>query len=350
MWAAWSSAQRCKADDLRHHRINAAGRQALLALALGLWAGVAALLWPAALAAAGSVTPVAAPPAAGLFGGLATVAAPDDPMRAMANPAAPAFIRGDRWGFSVTGIDGQAQASGARLFQHAAAYVRGWDPDGVAVTLTHGGREVTLGPPAPEGSLAPATELAAGYSYATRFAPDAAWGVTGRYRRVRVDQLPAAAGPGAAGQTGETHYLEADVGVLAALGYGVVVGATLGDLVQVGQAGARPAEAPPASVFHPRLDVGMAYQANPYLVLEADMVDLFDTHQRQSLRMEARIYPGLPMAVRLGVQQPTTGRGDVGGWLLGLGMAGPDGRWAISYTFLGPSLGGVHQVALTVLR
>lgn len=255
--------------------------------------------------------------------------APDDPLRALSNPAGPALVEGRRWGAALTARDG-AVPQGQPVFVHAFGVAEGQDGQGWALWARHGGRVA-----APGSGISGVTELSVGYAYAMTLGPRSAMGLTGHYRRVRAaswgDDPPR-----------DDHYLGVDVGLLTALSDRVVVGGRLDSLLEVRQTGpGGPAEA--ATARPPSLSAGVAYEANRYLVLEADAVDLLDVSTGRAVRLEARLYPAAPVAVRLGFEQSSLGSG----WLIGAGIEAPGRRWALTYAFLGgPAYGGVHQVGL----
>lgn len=266
-----------------------------------------------------------------LFEGLATQAAPEDPLRALANPAGPALLEGRRWGAAVTVRDGQGPG-GAPIFVHGAGWAEGADGEGWAVWVAHGGRDALPGSPSES-----VTELSLGYAYAVTMGPRWALGVAGHYRRVRGQ-------PTGPETPWEDHYLGVDVGVLASPSDRVVLSGRLDSMLEVRQVGpGGPAER--AAARPPQLGAGIAFEANRYLVLEADGVDLLDAGTGRAVRLEARLYPAAPLALRLGYERSE--RGD--GFMVGAGAEAPGRRWAVSYAFLaGPAYGGIHQLGLIV--
>lgn len=325
---------------MRHHEPASASRPTFLVVAalgtVALWAGGTLVA-----AAQGRPAVPQVPEAAGIFEGLATTAAPDEPVRLLSNPAGPAFVEGRRWGVVGTVAQGTSGITANPVYVHAIGISEGGNDQGWALWAKNGGRDAWS--PAEPG--APAFELALGYTYAMGVSSSTALGINGHYRRVRVP---------VAGQDGwpvrDDHYLGLDLGLLSAVGDRVVVGASIENLLELRQVGpAGPAEHAGetegrAVVVNPGLSAGIAYQPNTYLILEADVVDLLNVQGRRALRSEVRVYPAPPLAVRLGVEMS---EGGGSGWLAGLGVELPGGRWAASYTFMGgQSYGGVHQLGL----
>ncbi|WP_324669237.1 hypothetical protein [Geochorda subterranea] len=269
------------------------------------------------------------PPQAALFEGLAAQAAPDDPFRALANPAGPALLEGGRWGSAFTVRDGTVDD--AASFVHTIGWAEGSRGEGWALWASHGGRDALPGSPSPS-----VTELGIGYGYAMSMGPDWALGVAGHYRRVRGERS-------GSGEPREDHYLGVDIGLVSALADRVAASARLDSLLEVRQSGAGGPAEQGAQARPPALGVGIAYQANAYLVLEANALDLLDVSTGRTVRLETRLYPAAPVALRLGYE--SSSRGD--GFLLGAGVEEPGKRWAVSYAFLGgPAYGGIHQVGL----
>ncbi len=299
-------------------------RVGLVSWTLGAWllgGGVTSAL-------AGQAVPPA-PPQAALFEALATQAAPDDPFRALANPAGPALLEGGRWGAAVTVRDGTV--GDAASFVHTVGWAEGADGEGWALWVSHGGRDALV------GSLpSSVTELGVGYGYAMSMGPDWALGVAGHYRRVRGEM------PGS-GRPREDHYLGVDIGLISALSDRVSASARLDSLLEVRQVGVGGSAEQWAEARSPALGVGIAYEANAYLVLEANALDLLDVSTGRTVRLETRLYPAAPVALRLGYESSSRGEG----FLLGAGVEEPGKRWAVSYAFLGgPAYGGIHQIGL----
>lgn len=259
------------------------------------------------------------------------MAAPDDPLRVLANPAGAALVEGLRWGAALTARDGEGPA-GEPLFVHAAALAEGSGGRGWALWGRHSGRQAAPG----SGALG-ATELALAYSYGVSPSTHLSIGVGGEYRRVRT-------GPPVGGEVREDHYLSVGLGFLAAAGERVTLGARIDSLFEVRQQGPS-GGAEDVTARPPALGAAVAYGANRYLVLEADVEDLLDAGPGRVLRAEARLYPVPTAALRLGFEQ----RDGDSGWLLGAAVEMPGGRWALSYAFTGgPGYGGMHQLGVVV--
>lgn len=298
------------------------------------------LAWAWATAGALAEQSPRVPEATALFEGMATTAAPDEPLRIFSNPAGPAFLEGMRWGVSATVGSGET-ARRNPAYVHAAGIAQGRDGEGWALWAKSGGRdaEVSLAPGAP------ASELAAGYTYAVTMSHSTGLGLDVHYRRVRVPL------PGERGYpTRDDHYLGVDVGLMSALGDQLVAGLSVRRVLEVWQAGpGGPAESPGGSagrivLLTPTFHAGLGYQPNPYLIVEADASDLFNSTGHRAVRGEVRLYPGRPVALRLGVEAAS---GSGTGWLAGLGVRMPGGNWAISYTYMGGEIyGGIHQLGL----
>ena len=286
--------------------------------------GAASPVW----AQAASPAPALADSAA-LFEGFATMAAPDEPLRALSNPAGPALVEGRRWGVALTARNGTGDG-GHPVFVHGLGVVEGRDGQGWALWAKHGGREAL-----PGSAARAVTELSLGYTYAMTMGPRSAMGVTGHYRRVRAT-------PGGDEDARDDHYLGVDVGVVSAVTDRVVVAGRLDSLLEVRQVGPG-GQAERATARPPALSAGIAYEAHRYLVLEAEARDLLDVSAGRSVRLEARLYPAAPVAIRLGFEQSAPGSG----FLLGIGIEAPGRRWALSYAFMGgPAYGGMHQIGL----
>lgn len=263
-----------------------------------------------------------------LFEGLATMAAPDEPLRGLSNPAGPAFVEGRRWGVGATLARGES-AAGNPTFVHAFSLVEGRDGQGWALWARYGGRDALGG--APPG---PVTELSVGYTYAMAVSPGAALGLSGHYRRVRAS---------ASESVRDDHYLGLDIGLLAALSEQVVAAARIGPLLEIGQSGLSGRAEERIGAVGPALSAGLAYQANDYLILEADALDLLNLRTGRAIRLEARLYPAPAVALRLGVEQ----NGPESGWFIGTGVEVPGRGFAASYAYLGgEAYGGVHQLGI----
>ncbi len=259
------------------------------------------------------------PPNVVLYDGLATLAGADDPVRAYSSPGGLAFLEGNRLAGSLTLVPGGQDASG-RSWVHSLVMVSGRGGEGRAFVLQYGGR-----PSAAGGQ--DVGVLFMGYRAGFRVARALGVGASVYYRRVR-------AGPaGAASEARDDHYLGAEGGFVAGLRGGVVVGATLSGLEvrQISPAGSAE-DAEPAG---PALNVGVAYQPVSYAVVEADLVGLLNGQRRPEARAELRIYPGVPVGLRLGIRQSLASSQSRVGWMAGVVAEAPGGRWALGLTFLG---------------
>lgn len=304
-------------------RVDMAG-----AAALGLLAGI---LWLGAGARAGAGAVAVQPSQPALYGGFATLAAPDDPLRAFGVPAGPALVEGSRVGAAVTIRDGVTPA-GHPSFAHGVAVASGAGGRGYAFSLEHGGTSSA------SGAVGLAV-LRAGYTAAARLAPGLGAGVTVYYRRER---------DGWEGELGsrDDHYLGVSGGLLAELGRGFSAALALDRLVEVRQF-SRAGPADPQAAGGPMLHIGVAYRPGPEYTLEMGLADLLNAGGQRAARVEARLHVARAAVVRLGLSQPLSARWPGAGWMAGFAVALPDSRWAVSYAYLGGQPeGGMHQLGL----
>lgn len=275
------------------------------------------------------------PPNVVLYDGVATLAGADDPVRAYSSPGGLAFLEGNRLAGSLTLVPG-GQGASASNWVHSLIMASGRGGEGRAFVLQYGRR------PSAAGSEDVGV-LLMGYRAGFRVARALGVGASVYYRRVR-------AGPAGAGADArDDHYLGAEGGLVAGLPGGVVVGATLSGLEVRQTSPAGPAEdAQPAGAA---LNVGVAYQPVSYAVVEADLVGLLNSQRTPEARAELRIYPGVPVGLRLGIRQSLASSESRVGWMAGVVAEAPGGRWAIGLTFLaGEPYPNLTQVGAVYVR
>lgn len=302
------------------------GRRAAAAALAGVLLGAT---WVGAARAGPAVPPD--PPNVALYDGLATLAAPDDPIRAYSSPGGLAFLEGNRVGGSLTLVPGKLDDSSG--FVHALAMVSGRGGEGRAFVLEYAGRPAA-------GGGQDVTVLSMAYRAGFRVAGAIGAGASVFYRRVRA--WPS--GPAAR----DDHYVGVDGGLLAGLPGGFVAGATLSGLEvhQVSPAGSAE-DGQPAGLS---LNLGAAYQPSPYTVVEADVVGLLNPRGPEA-RVEVRMYPGIPVGLRLGISQSLQGGGARVAWMAGVVAEAPGGQWAFGFTFLGGEpYGAMSQIGAVYVR